>query len=203
MVLRTVSMAMLGGALATTGCIGAMIHGDGGPVTSQTVSQTGYTKIDLRGKLLRPYAPLARQLQHFQPQAATAAGNNHPITAVFDNGACRSIGSDNRARLPTLYAQQIIAMRSSIRAVSDEKKCSRHRIVGAHVPLQRICAPGPVQLRILYLNLARIRRQLRILLACRQLSGNHIVETFGEQRAAECSQSIVQLASRFVFADAD
>ena len=40
---------MLGGALATTGCIGAMIQGDGGPVTSQTVDQTGYTKINISG----------------------------------------------------------------------------------------------------------------------------------------------------------
>ena len=48
MIKKTVSMAMLGGALATTGCIGAVLH-DGGPMTSQTVSQTGYTKIDLRG----------------------------------------------------------------------------------------------------------------------------------------------------------
>ena len=48
MVKNTVSIAILGGALATTGCIG-VLHGDSGPMTSQTVSQTGYTKIDLRG----------------------------------------------------------------------------------------------------------------------------------------------------------
>lgn len=49
MVHRTVSIAMLGGALVASGCIGGVIGGDAGPVTSQTVSQTGYTKIDLRG----------------------------------------------------------------------------------------------------------------------------------------------------------
>lgn len=49
MIKKTVSIAMLGGALATTGCFGGLIHSDGGPVTSQTISQTGYTKIDLRG----------------------------------------------------------------------------------------------------------------------------------------------------------
>ncbi|MCH8978175.1 MAG: DUF2807 domain-containing protein [Armatimonadetes bacterium] len=48
MVRKTVSIAMLGGVLASTGCIG-VLHGDGGPMTSQTVSQTGYTEIDLRG----------------------------------------------------------------------------------------------------------------------------------------------------------
>ena len=49
MVQKTVSIAMLGGALAASGCIGAVMEGDGGPMTSQTISQTGYTEIDLRG----------------------------------------------------------------------------------------------------------------------------------------------------------
>jgi len=48
MLQKTVSIAMLGGALALSGCIG-VLHGDSGPMTSQTVSETGYTKIDLRG----------------------------------------------------------------------------------------------------------------------------------------------------------
>lgn len=49
MMKKAISAVLLGGALASGGCVGAMIGGDSGPMTTKTSSESGFTSIDLQG----------------------------------------------------------------------------------------------------------------------------------------------------------